>query len=187
MHLSCNNENLLIGNFMTDFVDLKGARALPVQFQEGVQLHRLIDSFTDHHPSVAKANSLFHSVHHKYAPVVTDILFDYCLAKSWSKYDSRSLSDFCEHVYKIIQSNLDVIPDKRRFGIQRMINDDFLRKYTTIQGLDFVFEKMEMRSKYQGNFKKATQSLLDHEIELDICFNEFYPDIIEKVARFCDC
>jgi len=187
MHLSCNNENLLIGNFMTDFLDLKGTRALPIQFHEGVKLHRLIDSFTDNHPSVSKANLLFHSVHHKYAPVVTDILFDYFLAKNWVKYDHRSLNDFFDGIYKVVLSNLDLLSNNKRFGILRMIDDDFLRKYTTIEGLDFVFAKMDLRSKYEANFKLATQSLLAHENELDMLFMEFYPDIVNRVARFCGC
>jgi acyl carrier protein phosphodiesterase len=187
MQLSCNDENLLMGNFMTDFVNLNGARALPIQFQDGVKLHRIIDSFTDNHRIVAKTNTLFHSVHHKYAPVVTDILFDYCLAKNWEKYDHRSLAEFCEKVYKIVLSNLDLLPSTKHSGIRRMIADDFLVKYTTIEGLDFVFEKMDLRSKYQSNFNLATKSLIDHETELDALFNEFYPDLVTEVARFCGC
>jgi len=47
--LSLGDEDILIGNFITDFINAKQARVLDERYQVGLDLHRKIDAFTDNH------------------------------------------------------------------------------------------------------------------------------------------
>jgi acyl carrier protein phosphodiesterase len=50
IYLSGNNELLKIGNFMADGIRGKQFETYPKAIQNGILLHRAIDSFTDAHP-----------------------------------------------------------------------------------------------------------------------------------------
>lgn len=186
-YLSCSDENLLLGNVLADFIRNKDIPALPKPFHIGIDLHRKIDSFTDTHPQVLQVNKHFHEVHHKYAPVVTDILFDYVLANNWEKYSGETLSDFTSNIYHILFKHQDTFPERKKKSILNMINNDFLMNYTNLEGLRFTFEHMDKRTKYTANFVKALDHLDQTYPHLEAAFKKFFPDLIQEVDAFCDC
>ena len=187
MQLSCSDDYLLMGNFLADMLDLHQVEQLPDLYQEGVRLHRLIDSFTDAHPVVREVNKLLHPNHHKYAPVVSDIIFDYFLARNWEKYDNRPLNSFCKMVYQVIEEHIHLLEGRNKSVVGHMISDNFLMKYTNFEGLQFVFKKMAARSRYVSNFPRAIEDIENHFDAIDMHFNVFYPDLMAEVNRFCKC
>lgn len=187
MQLSCSDDYLLMGNFLADMLDLHETEKLPEAYQQGVKLHRLIDSFTDTHPVVSEVNKLLHPNHHKYAPVVSDVIFDYFLALNWSKFESRPLESFCQMVYQIIGDHMHLLSGRKRNMVEHMVADNFLMKYTNIEGMQFVFNKMSARSRYVSNFPKAIEDIEIHYDEINRLFNLFYPDLVGEVNRFCRC
>ncbi|MBK8634793.1 MAG: DUF479 domain-containing protein [Saprospiraceae bacterium] len=187
MQLSCSDDYLMVGNFFADLLNLKGTQNLPTEFHRGVELHRLIDSFTDNHESVKSVNKLLHADHHKYAPVVSDVIFDYFLAKNWKTYDHRDLNSFCQFVYVVLKTHLHLLNDKHQKMVNSMINDNFLMKYTSLEGMEFVFNKMSKRSRYTSNFPKAVDNIVEFNDEINHHFNLFYPDLIKEVNTFCHC
>ena len=76
-HLSGENELIAIGNFLGDFIRGSELNSLPLTVQKGVYLHRFIDQYTDNHPVVRDLNKMLVPHFAKYAPVVSDIYFDY--------------------------------------------------------------------------------------------------------------
>lgn len=187
MALSCSDDYLLMGNFMADMITNKDVALLPAHIKKGIDLHRLIDSFTDSHPSVSKVNALLHKNHHKYAPVISDVLFDYVLAYNWQKFGHGDLKSFTGNIYNIVESNLDVIPERKHKMVRSMIGDDFLMKYTTYDGLEFVFKKMSNRLRYESNFHLAVEDLKTHFDKINEHFKVFFPDIMNEVQLFCGC
>lgn len=187
MQLSCSDDYLLMGNFLADMLDLHETEKLPVAYQQGVKLHRLIDSYTDAHPVVSEVNKLLHPNHHKYAPVVSDVIFDYFLALNWNKFESRPLQSFCQMVYQVIADHMQVLSGRKWNMVEHMVADNFLMKYTNIEGMQFVFDKMSARSRYVSNFPKAIEDIEVHYDEINRLFNLFYPDLVGEVNRFCRC
>lgn len=187
MQLSCSDDYLMVGNFLADMLNLHETNQLPQEYQKGVELHRLIDTFTDNHPAVSTVNKLLHTNHHKYAPVVSDVIFDYFLAKNWTRYESREIQSFCRMVYAALKSGLHLVSTSRAQLIERMIADNFLMKYTSLEGLAFVFDKMTRRSRYESNFPKALDDIRENHEVMDQQFNLFYPDLIAEINKFCAC
>ncbi|HMP32438.1 MAG TPA: ACP phosphodiesterase, partial [Saprospiraceae bacterium] len=96
-------------------------------------------------------------------------------------------NDFCIKVYEIIERHMDIAPEKVQNITKVMIDDDFLKKYSNIVGLDFVFNKMNKRARYEVDFKQSIKAIqLDDEF-LNNAFNTFYPAIIKEVKVFCSC
>ena len=97
--LSFGDPDLVVGNYLGDFVKNRQIPKLPEAVQSGVLLHRAIDSFTDRHHLVKKATKLLHADFSKYAPVVLDIYFDYILSKHWPQFHHQDLRHFCFVTY----------------------------------------------------------------------------------------
>ena len=87
IYLSGDDPELKIGNFIADAVKGKKYTTYPQKIQEGIILHRKIDSFTDAHPIVKKSASRLFSKYGHYNSVIVDILYDHFLAKNWKAHE----------------------------------------------------------------------------------------------------
>ena len=187
--LSGNNPDILIGNLLTDWLKPAQKKVLNPKYNLGLALHFCIDDFTDAHPEVKKANSLISNFAGKYAPVVTDIFFDYLLCENWQLYHSSlkvspNHVDFFESVYKIINEDLKNIPEAILPRLVSMIKAEWLSSYTTQEGLERVFKMLKKRTHFENNLDKIVPILFELKPELDNCFQAFFPELIEAVRAF---
>jgi acyl carrier protein phosphodiesterase len=179
--LSFGNEYLLIGNFITDFINAKQARALEQQFQKGVNLHRHIDNFTDSHQMFIRGRRRLAEYHGKYSPVVLDILYDYLLAKNWHRHSDVSLGTHAKNSYRIFEKYANVFVENGVLHIPKMINHDFLQSYAEEERVRYVLGRMDNRTKFESQFYKAMDHLLKDYDLYEEEFNSFFPDVIAMV------
>ncbi len=182
--LSGQSAHLIVGNFLADFINNKQVAALPRPVQEGVRLHRKIDSFTDAHPMVRKSVVRLRAHHGKFAPVVLDICFDYVLVKNWRRYATEDIHDFTKNTYAILEEHAYLMPAFLQQRLPRMIADDWLVKYGTEKGLRFTFERMKLRTRYPQFFDHAVDNFFKDYGLYEMEFNLFFPDLIEAVKNW---
>lgn len=187
LYLSCDDDELLIGNYLADFLKNSELRLLPIGVQEGVKLHRKIDRYTDQHPIVRKGTRRLHAQHHKYAAVIIDIFYDYFLAKNWTKYSEISLDNFMQQAYQTLENKLDLMPSKLQLQTQDMIHHNWLRSYTTFEGLENTFWRLKRRVSKAEYLDNVISSLGRDESLLDEEFQAFFPDLIRYVRDECLC
>lgn len=187
MYLSCSDDNMLIGNYIADFIRNRDLVLYSDDIVRGIMLHRHIDSYTDTHVEVVKGTRLLRPQHDKYAPVVIDVCYDYILSKNWHRYSSQSLRVFADRVYEVIGRYQESLPDHLQDIAPKMIADDFLLKYGTEAGLRHTFDRIGKRAKYGGKWDTAFDDMLLHYDELEAGFNRFFPDMIASVDAHCQC
>ncbi len=187
LFLSCGNEDLLIGNFIADFISNKEVRQYGPEIQKGILLHRKIDSYTDNHPVVRQGTHRLQPNHHKYAPVVIDILYDHLLAKNWNRYQGQELTEFSQEVYAILENRMEELPKKLKKRLPEMIAGDWLTQYGTEEGMIFTFKKMDERTSFPSNFVSAMEDLKKNYELFENEFNTFFPEVINFVDTHCDC
>lgn len=149
--------------------------------QQGIQLHRAIDHFTDNHDQVKKAIQLFRSSQGKYAPVIVDITFDHFLAANWSSYSEQELNSFANNFYDLMIENLDLMPEKVQWIIPRMKAQNWLYEYQYLDGIQQAYEGISRRANFRSNMAFARVDLENHYDELQQCFSLFFDDIISFV------
>ena len=183
--LSGDDDDLAIGNFVADFITNRQLPDFTEGVQRGIHLHRAIDAFTDAHPVVKQSTKRLHPFHHKYAPVIVDIYYDFLLAKNWERYAPPSLkmSDFIENVYKLLKKRHNELPEKLKKRLPYMIKNNWLMTYTTLEGLNDTFERVERQAAFPGNFGNAAHHLEVYMEEFDEEFNNFFPDLVEHTRR----
>lgn len=187
LFLSCQDDDLVIGNFIADSIRNKEIKTYSPAIQQGIFLHRKIDSYTDEHPIVRQGTRRLHPHHSKYAPVVIDIFFDNLLAHNWHRYSSEPLPVFAQKMYQLLRERQLDLPLKMQKYVPNMIASNWLEKYGTMEGLQYTFERMDKRTKFPSNFKNAVSHL---EADFDVFneeFNLFFPDVQQMVLEFCGC
>jgi len=180
-YLSNGNESLLVGNMITDLCKKHELDPLHPEVQKGIALHRAIDAFTDSHPQWKKSTAKFFKRHGKYASVLTDLFYDYYLIQNWELYVEESLSAFTANVYTSLLENLDLMPDRIRPKIKKMVADDYLSKYSKRSGLQRSLEWMDKRTSFPSVFHKALIDLDENNKALNKEFNIFFPELIAHV------
>ncbi|MCC5943450.1 MAG: DUF479 domain-containing protein [Bernardetiaceae bacterium] len=185
-YLSDKKQSLIIGNFLGDFI--KGKKALegfsPLVVH-GIRLHRAIDTFTDAHPTVRRSNQRLHADFGKYAPVLSDIFYDYILANEWQNYEKElSLPDFADFVYQTLYDNKKILTDKARFVLTYMKRDNWLLRYSTFKGIKRTLYGISKRSPYAGDLSIAVENLEQYEVAYKEEFDEFFPELIDFVKEF---
>ncbi len=180
-YLSGKDENIIVGNFLADFLTNREVRQLPELVKQGVVLHRKIDTFTDNHPVVQESVKRLRPLHHKYAPVILDVLFDYVLAKNWGLYSTVSLATFTKGIYATLEKHFDSMPEFVQLRMPLMIKDDWLMHYGTENGLRFTFARMKLRTQHPRFFDYAVESFKKDYSFFEANFNAFFPDAIKYV------
>lgn len=189
--LSGNNEKVLIGNYVGDFVKgrLPDPKTLPpvqADFTKGLMLHRYIDSFTDQHPLARQAKRRVAILHPRVAGVVLDIYYDHFLARHFSSYHPQTLEAFTETVYGIIHRNSILVPERMVSFSSSMIEHKWLMKYKQIEGVRATFEGMARRFVFLANCRGAERLLLGDYSYFEANFSEFMPDLHSAAARFLE-
>jgi acyl carrier protein phosphodiesterase len=186
MYLSCNDPDLMAGNYVADFVTNAQINTFPEPVKKGVLLHRAIDSFTDNHPAIQSCNARLRPTQKKYAPVVTDIMMDYMLSIHWDRFHPQSLNDFVGNIYTALENYLPVYPEKVRILLPRMIQDDFLLSCSNEIRLERTLLFLSQRAGFENNIHL---SLLDLRSDFDAYredFMTFFPDVIDMVHSHCN-
>lgn len=187
LYLSCNNNELLIGNFLADFVSIRYAHTLPPAIGKGILLHRKIDHFTDNHPLVKEGIGRLRNTHGKYAPVVIDIFYDYFLSNNWNHFHASSLQSFASLTYQTLQQYTQYMPNPLQVQLNQMIASNWLTQYGAYQGMHHTFERLKKRVSQPQYLNGVLDSLSQEEPVMQQEFMLFFPEVVEFVATECGC
>jgi acyl carrier protein phosphodiesterase len=181
-YLSFEQPNILIGNFVADFLRGQNAiRKLPQAIQQGITIHRKIDQFTDTHPMTRQSIQRLKATQGRYASVIIDVFYDYFLVKNWSRFSPSPLPEFTANTYETLLQAIDIYPDFLQKRLPLMVADDWLVRYGEIDGLQFTFSKMSNRTKFEDSFHLATDDLLRYEEEFNEAFLVFFPELVAYI------
>src|ERR1700749_3394179 len=110
-YLSFNEPDILTGNMISDFVKGKKKFEFPITVQKGIELHRFIDDFTDHHPT-KQAKEFFKKNYRLYSGAFVDVVYDHFLANDKNEFaDETVLKNFTTKTYSSLQNNSTIFPE----------------------------------------------------------------------------
>ena len=186
LHLAGESEGLILGNYIADSVKGKQFDQFSDEVKKGIVLHRSIDTFTDTHPVVEQSKQRLRGKYKKYSSVIVDIFYDHHLAVNWSNYSTVDLNSFTKNIYKIIQNNHSVLPEKSVRFTQYMLKYDILYSYSKMEGIQQVLNGMANRATFQSNMELAIHDLHEHYSLFEEEFKLFFPDLENHVKGLID-
>ena len=186
IYLSFGDPQITLGNFMADSIRGRDYQQYPERIQKGVLLHRAIDTFTDTHPITRKSSKRLHARYRHYSMVIVDIYYDHFLARNWKAYSNIPLEIFTDNFYRLLEENLEVMPETVQHMAPYMITDNWLLSYRELEGIHRVLKGLNRRTGLKSGMDQAVEELEDFYGEFQTEFTAFFNELIifsrQKIA-----
>jgi len=177
LYLSQNDTNIIIGNFIADHIKGNNYEGFSKEIQQGIFLHREIDTFTDAHKIVRKSKRRLHERYRHYDGVIIDIFYDYFLAKNWDNYSAIPLDIYTDAIHKLFNEISSELPLKSQQFIKYMIEYNILFNYQFEDGIEKVLNGMNHRTKGKSQMNLAIEDLKKLTKEFEEDFTLFFEDL----------
>ncbi|MFZ5940420.1 MAG: ACP phosphodiesterase [Bacteroidota bacterium] len=182
-YLSGANDEIIVGNFMGDYVKGKNYLHLPEQIRKGILIHRDIDYYTDTHPITRESRARLSDRYHKYAGIIVDILYDHFLARNWSLYCHIPLEEYVNNTYLILKRNYEILPIGIKVWFPTFLENNWLLTYQTVEGIERVLDRMSENTSLPDHTNYAITVLRNEYEGFRSEFETFFSQIIHFIEE----
>jgi acyl carrier protein phosphodiesterase len=117
----------------------------------------------------------------KWAGIIIDIVYDHFLIKNWDKFCPVSLDEYKEDIFDVLQKYYPVLPERVKYFVPSFIQNDWIKTYSTPEGIVTVLYNMSLRTHLPDKSEFAAEILRKYYVQLDSEFMTFFPDLIRYV------
>ena len=178
-YLSFTDEQI-VGQFLNDFIKNKERFSYPEKIQQGIVLHREIDTFTDIHPTVLAAKKIFSPLVRLYSGAFVDVAFDYFLANSLA---DDVLFNHSQKVFHSLRTYQEFLPVNLILMLEKMEKDNWLYNYKEDWGIKFSMQNVLNKAKYLEKKLPVFEIFLNHKPELQSFFDVFFPQLAAHIKK----
>ncbi|MCX6292135.1 MAG: acyl carrier protein phosphodiesterase [Bacteroidetes bacterium] len=188
LYLSGDDHQYMIGNFIADFVKGNKKDLYPLKIKQGIELHRMIDDFTDHHEITERSKARLRHKYGKYSGVIVDLYYDHFLAANFGEFHKMTLHDFSKSVYEILEKNREVLPERVHHFLPFMMERNWLLNYASIEGIGRALTGLSTRVSFENKMNESTVDLQEQYASFENDFREFFPYlesfVKDQIVRF---
>lgn len=182
-YLSGCKEEIIVGNFMGDYVKGRNYVHLPELVRKGILIHRDIDTYTDAHPITRRSRLRLVERYHKYAGVIVDIFYDHFLASKWEEYCGIPLEEYVDRTYDLLKRNYKSLPQGIKVWFPTFLENNWMLAYKTVDGIELVLDRMSANTSLPDHTGFAIERMRDKYEEFERDFQEFFPGIIDFIEE----
>ncbi|MBL0104451.1 MAG: DUF479 domain-containing protein [Bacteroidetes bacterium] len=182
IYLSGSDKELMIGNFIADFVKGKQKDSYPDGIRKGIELHRAIDDFTDHHPMTGESKARLRPLYRKYSGVIVDLYYDHFLAANFTRYSDLTLVEYSAQTYRYISEYESILPDGVKFFLPYMVEKNWLLNYATVAGIGRALSGLSTRVSFENKMNESVRELEQYYELFENEFTRFFPELVTFAA-----
>ena len=183
-YLSFDKPGVLTGNMISDFVKGRKKFSYPVQIQQGIALHREIDSFTDRHFATKEAKEIFRPAYRLYAGSFIDVVYDHFLALDEKEFTDGSLKAFTLRTYAILDQDTAHFPEKFAMMYPYMKAQNWLYHYRYKEGIQRSLGGLVRRAAYLSESDTAYSLFISNYDTLAQLYKLFFPEVKTMSLNF---
>jgi acyl carrier protein phosphodiesterase len=176
--LSFDEPQLLIGQFMGDYIKGSRYKTYPQRIQDGILLHRFIDSTTDHSHHTESMRDLLRNDLGRYAGIALDVYYDHFLALNWNTFHNKPLEEFIQWVYSELSEDNPNLNEEMNYILRYMKRYDWLGRYKHISGIEQTLQEMSRRMPLHNTLYKAPEVFKENYTALEKSFFMYFPQLI---------
>lgn len=162
---------------ISDFVKGKKKFDYPLFIQKGIELHRLIDRYTDDHPATKEAKEVFRPRYRLYSGAFVDVVYDHFLAIDKNEFPEKTLYGFSLETYSTIEKQTEWLPERFAGMFPYMKQQNWLYNYRTKWGTSKSLTGVVRRSKHLDEAETAFSLFETHYQLLESCYRLFWTDV----------
>lgn len=183
MLLSGADEQILVGNFMGDFVKGPLAERFPERIRQGVTLHRRIDSFASRDDLFQCSRRRLDPLYGLYRGVLVDLFYDHFLVAEWNSWAEEPFDRYLARTRAIIEQQLAELPERLQ-KLVPVIFEELLPSYAEVSGIGSALARMSRRMIRPNPLAGGEAELLLHYDDLRADFRGFMPLVRRFAADF---
>jgi len=184
-YLSFGNPAWTTGNLISDFVKGKKRYDFPEDIQQGIALHRAIDTYTDTHEGIISAKEIFRPHYRLYSGAFVDVVFDHFLANDRGQFENEAaLEAFTATVYAALLQHYHKLPAEFHTMFDRMRQQNWLYNYRFRWGMERSFSGLVWRSKYMEESATAFRLFETNYEALQQSYNAFFPELLDFAKTY---
>ncbi|MBS1634524.1 MAG: DUF479 domain-containing protein [Bacteroidetes bacterium] len=150
IYLSFGNEELMVGNYITDALRGMNINRFSPAVQNGIRLHRKIDAFTDSHPLFWESKRKFSGEFDKFSGILVDIYYDHILARYFERFSEIPLEQYARQQYEVLRKYYPIFPDHAQRFFDYMTSRNILFEYSKLDGIELVLTHLSKRLERHG-------------------------------------
>ncbi len=135
LYLAAPSEALMAGGFLGDFVKGRLRGAYPHELEQGIRLHRYIDSYTNGHAALGPIRASIPVEFRRYSGIISDLLCDHYLSLNWHEFSDAGIAEFNDAALGGLSVYRRHFPAQADRVLDRMTNGGWLLNYDR---MDFV-------------------------------------------------
>jgi acyl carrier protein phosphodiesterase len=182
MALSGDDPQLLVGNFMGDFVKGPLEDRFSPGIRRGVLLHRRIDSHAETDPFFRASRQRLDPLYGLYRGVLVDLFYDYFLVNSWHQWCDEPLDAYLTRTRRIIEAHRGSLPPAMH-RLVPVIFEELLPSYGSVAGIATALARISRRVQRPNPLAGGESELLRHHDGLSADFQAFTPGMFHYVSR----
>ena len=177
IYLSGEDPEIKLGNFMADAVKGNQVNQYNQKIQIGIKLHRAIDAYTDAHPTFRQSTRRLMENNLVIMPESSSTCSTII---SWRQIGSNTTMKIYPHLpsdFNPSRRQKHTYSERTQHLIPYMIEQNWLVKYQTLEGLDQIMRQMNKRTK-GSNMDQAGLELRQNYPEFLKEFQSFFKELI---------
>ncbi len=174
------SDEQIVGQFLEDVIPNRDRFSYPIGMQEGITLHREVDTFTDSHPEIREAKKIFSPLVRLYSGAFVDVSMDYFLANS---LPDEVLKKHAEKVYQVLRKYEDILPERLVRMVNGMEKDNWLYNYKENFGIKYSMQNVLNKAKYLEKDIAVFDVFLNNRPQLKKHFDVFFPDLLDHAKE----
>jgi acyl carrier protein phosphodiesterase len=183
LYLSGVDPEILVGNFMGDFVKGRVGDAYPPRLKDGIVLHRRIDTFAQHHPLFHQSRQRLATRYGLYRGVLVDLFYDHFLALEWEQWSDEPLAVWLAQARLVVEGHRSYLPERLQ-GLVAVLFEELLPSYREVTGVGRALERMSRRVRRPNPLAGGEEELVLHYTGLGDDFRQFLPEAREFVTAY---
>lgn len=176
-YLSFDDPETIVGNMISDFVKGQQKLTYPAGIQRGIQLHRLIDSYTDTHTATRSAKEIFRPAYRLYSGAFVDVVYDHFLAADETEFSEEALFAFSQRIYAVLEEYRPWLPERFAGMFNHMQAQNWLFHYRSLAGARNSLGGLVRRAAYMSDSETAYQLFRGHYQPLRDFYRQFWVDV----------
>ena len=182
IYLARYSDDAMLGALLGDFIGTAELDRYNAVMRREILLHWKVDSYTDHHPSVLAARTLFPQGRRRFAGILLDVYFDHLLARDWPRYSDVPLDQFTAHFYRVMLAQLPHLTADLQRVAPRIAAHDWLGSYHLRDNVDLATRRIATRlSRHGDKLVECLPILRANEASVAEHFEVFFPQLIDYV------
>ena len=176
MLLSGADDQILVGNFMGDFVKGPLVDRFPERIRQGLTLHRRIDVFASQDELFRRSRQRIDPYIGLYRGVLVDLFYDHFLVREWDNWSIEPFDRYLARTRAIIERHGAELPERLQ-ALVPIIFEELLPSYETVAGIGKALERMSRRVARENPLAGAERELVLNYAGLRADFQGFLPRV----------